>query len=264
MSTYKGSPTIFNKKQGIKIAGMLAWQDIRQSYRRSAVGPFWLTIGMAVQIVTMGLVFGLIFKTEMSEYLPFLATSIILWGLISTTINEGCMTFISAEAIIKQLRVPHFQHVLRVVWRNLVTAGHNAVILPLVFLFFLVVPKWSLLAVLPGLVVLILNLSWAVWLLGMMSARYRDMPPIIASVITIAFYVTPIMWYPKLISNDSLAHLLLGLNPLYHWVQLVRLPILGQWPTLENWSLALLSAGIGWAITLLAFKKYKNMIAYWV
>jgi ABC-type polysaccharide/polyol phosphate export permease len=264
MSTYKGSPTIFNNKQGIKIAGMLAWQDIRQSYRRSAVGPFWLTIGMAVQIVTMGLVFGLIFKTEMSEYLPFLATSIILWGLISATINEGCMAFINAEAIIKQLRIPHFQHVFRVVWRNVVTAGHNVIILPLVFLFFLVTPNWSLAAVLPGLIVLILNLTWVVWLIGMMSARYRDMPPIVNSVVTIAFYVTPIMWYPKLISNDSLAHLLLGLNPLYHWVQIVRLPILGQWPTIENWGLALLSAGVGWAITLLAFKKCKNMIAYWV
>ncbi len=245
-------------------AGMLAWQDIRQAYRRSAVGPFWLTIGMAVQIVTMGLVFGLIFKTELRDYLPFLATSIILWGLISTTIIEGCMTFISAEAIIKQLRVPHFQHVFRVVWRNVVTAGHNVIILPLVFLFFLIAPKVSMISVFPGLLILILNLTWVVWLLGIMSARYRDMPPIVTSVMTIAFYLTPIMWYPKLIENDSLAHLLLGLNPFYHWVQIVRLPILGQWPTIENWSLALLSAGVGWLVTGVVYKKYKNMIAYWV
>ncbi len=243
---------------------MLAWQDIRQAYRRSAVGPFWLTIGMAVQIVTMGLVFGLIFKTDLQEYLPFLATSIIIWGLISSTINDGCMAFISAEAIIKQLRIPHFQHVFRVVWKNIITAGHNLIILPLVLIFFLVLPNWSILAIVPALLILILNLTWVVWLLGMMSARYRDMPPIVNSVVTIAFYITPIMWYPKLIENDSLAHLLLGLNPLYHWVQIVRLPILGQWPTIENWGLALLSAGIGWLITAIAYKKYRNMIAYWV
>jgi ABC-type polysaccharide/polyol phosphate export permease len=72
------------------------------------------------------------------------------------------------------------------------------------------------------------------------------------------------MWYPKLIENNALAHLLLGLNPLYHWLQIVRLPILGQWPTLENWGIALLSAVIGWTATLLAYKKYRNMIAYWV
>jgi lipopolysaccharide transport system permease protein len=243
---------------------MLAWQDIRQAYRRSAVGPFWLTIGMAVQILTMGIVFGLIFKTDLREYLPFLATSIILWGLISSTINDGCLAFISAEAIIKQLQIPHFQHVFRVVWKNIITAGHNVVILPLVFLAFWEFPNWSILAIVPALLILTLNLTWVVWLLGMMSARYRDMPPIVNSVVTIAFYITPIMWYPKLIENDSLAHLLLGLNPLYHWVQIVRLPILGQWPTLENWGLASLSAGIGWLITVLAHRKYRNMIAYWV
>jgi ABC-type polysaccharide/polyol phosphate export permease len=243
---------------------MLGWQDVRQSYRRSVAGPFWLTIGMAVQIVTMGIVFGLIFKTEVAEYLPFLATSIIFWGLISTSINEGCLTFISSEAMIKQLNLPHFHYVLRTIWRNIVSAGHNLVILPLVLLVFWKFPGWTLISVLPGLMILVMNITWVVWLVGMISARFRDMPPIVASIMTIAFYVTPVMWYPKLIENNTLAHLLLGLNPVYHWLQIVRLPILGQWPTWENWGLALLSAGIGWAITLAAYKKYKNMIAYWV
>lgn len=243
---------------------VLGWQDVRQAYRRSALGPFWLTIGMAVQILTMGLVFGLIFKAELTEYLPFLAISIIFWGLISSTINEGCTTFISAEAMIKQLTIPHYEYVLRTVWRNLVSAGHNLVILPVVLLCFSRFPSWTLVGLIPGLVILILNLSWLVWLLGIMSARFRDMPPIVASLLTIAFYVTPVMWYPKLIENNALAHVLLGLNPLYHWLQIVRLPILGQWPTFENWGLAILSAGIGWAVTLIVFKRYKNMIAYWV
>jgi ABC-type polysaccharide/polyol phosphate export permease len=220
-----------------RIPGMLAWQDIRQAYRRSAIGPFWLTIGMAVQIVTMGLVFGLIFKTELSEYLPFLATSLVLWGLISTSTNEGCMAFISSEAMVKQLNLPHYQYVIRTVWRNLVSAGHNFAILPLLLLFFWQFPGWTLISFIPGLVILVLNIGWVVWLLGMMSARFRDMPPIVSSVMTIAFYVTPVMWYPQLIENNALAHLLLGLNPLYHWLQIVRLPIMGQWPTWENWGL---------------------------
>ncbi len=252
------------KMRNFTVPFMLGWQDTRQAYRRSVVGPFWLTIGMAAQIVTMGLVFGLIFKTQLSEYLPFLATSIIFWGLVSTSINDGCMTFISSEAMIKQLNLSHYQYVVRTVWRNIVSAGHNLVILPMVLLFFWCFPGWTLIALIPGLVILVLNIGWVVWLLGMMSARFRDMPPIVSSVMTIAFYVTPVMWYPKLIENNSLAHLLLGLNPIYHWLQIVRLPIMGQWPTWENWWLALLSAGIGWAVTLLAYKKYRHMIAYWV
>jgi ABC-type polysaccharide/polyol phosphate export permease len=247
-----------------KIAAMLAWQDIRQAYRRSAVGPFWLTIGMAVQIVTMGLVFGVIFKTQLDEYLPFLATSIVIWAFISTSINEGCMTFISSDAMVKQLNLPHLLYVLRTVLRNIFSAGHNLIIIPFVLLTFWTFPSWPLLVVIPGIAILIVNIIWVSWLVGLISARYRDVPPIVSSAMTIAFYLTPVMWYPKLIENDQVAHLLLGLNPLYHWLQLVRLPILGQWPTLENWGLALLSAGIGWLITVNAHKKYKNMIAYWV
>lgn len=251
-------------KSDLKLPTMMAWQDIRQSYRRSAVGPFWLTIGMAVQIVTMGLVFGLIFKTDLQEYLPFLATSIIFWGWISTSINEACITFTSSEAMIKQLNLPHSYYVIRTVWRNLISTGHNLVILPIVLIIFWRVPSWTLISFIPGIVVVTLNISWVVWLLGMVSARYRDMPPIISSAMTIAFYVTPVMWYPQLIENNELSHLMLGLNPIYHWLQLVRLPLVGSWPTWENWALALLSAGIGWAITLISYKKYKNMIAYWV
>lgn len=248
----------------LKLAASLGWQDLRQSYRRSVVGPFWITAGMGIQIVTMGLVFGLIFKTNLADYLPFLATSIIFWGLIAASINDACMTFISSESMIKQLSLPHYVYVLRVVWKNLLLAGHNLVILPIVLLWFSRLPGVTILSVFPGLFLLVLNLSWITLLLGMVSARFRDMPPIVASCITIAFYLTPVMWYPNLIDDNSLAHLLLGLNPIYHWLQIVRLPIMGQWPTWENWGLALLSAGIGWVVTLSAYKKYRNMIAYWV
>ena len=251
-------------KKNFMIGAMLGWQDIRQSYRRSALGPYWLTIGMAVQIITMGVVFGVIFKATLAEYLPFLATSIIFWSLISSVLNEGTISFISAEAMIKQLDIHHFQYVMRTVWRNLISAAHNLIILPLVLLVFWEFPGWPLIAFIPGSILLILNLTWTVWLVGMFSARFRDMPPIIGSVMTIAFYVTPVMWYPQLIENNSFAHLLLGFNPFYHWLQIVRLPILGEWPTIENWALALLSAGLGWTITLIAHKKYRNMIAYWI
>lgn len=243
---------------------MLAWQDIRQSYRRSAAGPFWITIGMAVQIVTMAFVFGVIFKTNLSDYLPFLAVSITLWGLISNALIEGCLTFISSDAMIKQLNLPYFQFVIRTVWRNLISAGHNLILIPFVLLIFWRLPGWSLISFIPGIVLLIFNISWVVFLVGMVSARFRDMPPIVSSFMTVAFYVTPVMWYPKLIDSGSISHLLLGLNPFYHWLQIVRLPILGAWPTWENWTLSMLSALIGWSVTLVIFKKYKNAIAFWL
>lgn len=253
-----------NLIKAFQLGSMLGWQDVRQAYRRSSMGPFWITAGMAVQIATMGLVFALIFKTNIQEYLPFLATSIIIWGFISTTINEGCQSFIMGEAIIKQLNLPLILHTFRTIWKNLINLAHNIVILPIVFLAVWYSSSWTVISVVFGLAILILNLTWMALLLGILSVRYRDMPPIVNSLLTITFYLTPVMWYPSLIGNNQTAHFLLGLNPFYHLIQIVRLPILGQWPTLENWGLSILFAIVGLAFSAVIFKKFRTKIAYWV
>ena len=219
---------------------------------------------MAVQIGTMAVVFGLIFKSEMSEYLPFITLSIIFWGFLASVLNEGCQAFIAGEAIIKQVHLPFYVHIVRVVWRNVVVLGHNSVIVPVVLLVVGSPTGFAMFLAVPGLILTALNLTWMGWLLAMVSARYRDMPPIVFSMLTVALYLTPVMWYPRLIGDDVFAHFLLGLNPFYHLLQLVRLPLLNQVPTPENWLIALSMAGLGWLLVLAAMKKYRSKIAYWV
>jgi ABC-type polysaccharide/polyol phosphate export permease len=248
----------------LKLSQLLGWQDVKQAYRRSAIGPFWITGGMAVQIATMGFVFGLIFKIHLQDYLPFLASSIVIWGLVSTSLNEGALSFISAESLIRQLPLSPFVHLLRVLWKNLITFAHNFVILPIVFLAVWHPINWTIVLLIPGLVLLAVNLLWFSVVLGVLSTRYRDAPPILASLVTIAFYVTPVMWLPNLIGNNQVAHSLLGFNPLYHLIQIVRLPLLGNVPTPENWYLSTLLAIVGWGLSTVVMRKYKNKIAYWV
>lgn len=131
-----GSHDILEALQGYHLAGILGWQDIRQRYRRSSLGPFWLTISMGVLIGTLSLVFGTLFNSPLTEFLPFLMVGLILWMFISTTLNEGCMGFIASEAMIKQISLPLYTHILRVLWRNLAIFAHNLVILPIVLLLF--------------------------------------------------------------------------------------------------------------------------------
>ena len=246
-----------------RLGAMLGWQDVRQAYRRSAIGPFWITGGMAVQIGSMGLVFAVIFKIPVQEYLPFLATSIILWGFLSGVINEGCLSFITAEGIIKQLRIPFFVHITRTLWKQLTTLAHNLVILPFVFVIVWHGVSWAAMLFIPGLMLLTINLAWIAFLLAMLSARFRDIPQVVTSVMTILYFVSPVMWQPSLIPPGA-AHLLLGLNPMYHLLQIVRLPLLGQLPTAENWLLSFVFAVIGWVGVYFAHRKFKTQIAYWV
>src|SRR5271155_1547408 len=95
------------------LIGMLGWQDVRQRYRRSVLGPLWLTISMGVMIGTIGIVFSQILKAPLTEFLPFLAIGIVMWGFISSLINDGCLGFIAAEGILKQLPIPFFTHIMR-------------------------------------------------------------------------------------------------------------------------------------------------------
>jgi lipopolysaccharide transport system permease protein len=246
-----------------KLSLSLGWQDLKQAYRRSALGPFWLTLGMAVQVLATGLVFSLIFDSPVQEFLPFLAVSLILWTFISTAISDGAMAFVSGEAIIRQLALPHYVHVLRSIWKNTLVLLHNLAILPIVFMVFLKPLSLNLLFIIPGFLVTSAFLLSATYVLGLITTRFRDVQQIVSSAMTVLFFVTPVIWQPSLIPA-GMAHLLLGLNPLYHFLQLVRLPILDQAPTLDNWTLALFATILTTAMATLASRKYKSRLAYWV
>jgi lipopolysaccharide transport system permease protein len=245
------------------LVGMLGWQDIRQRYRRSALGPFWLTISMGVMIAAIGLVFGRIFKSPMDEFLPFLTVGIILWSLITSVVTEGCSGFIAAEGIIKQLPIPMFVHVLRMIWRNVLIFAHNIVIFPLVILVVGKPLSWMAILALPGLALTVVNLGWIALILGVVCARYRDLAQIVTSVIQVVFYLTPIMWMPKHLPEQTALYLL-DLNPVYHLIEIVRAPLLGDLPSQLNWEVSIALALLGWTLALVVYGRYKRRIAYWL
>ena len=245
------------------LAFMLGWQDIKQRYRRSKLGPFWLTISMGVMIGMIGLVFGQVLNTPMQEYLPFLATGIILWTCFSTAIMEGSTAFIDASGMIRQLGLPLSLYPVRVLWRNLVIFGHNLIILPLVFIIVGKGVTWNILWLIPGLLVLVLNMFWISLLLGVFCTRFRDMPQIVNSLIQVFFYITPVIWMPNVLSGRS-ASLLVDPNPVYHLIQLVRAPILGSAPSGLDWGYSVAMALVGLIISSVFFGLYKRRIAYWL
>lgn len=241
--------------------GLLGWQDIRRRYRRSLLGPFWLTISMGVLVGALGMLYGALLKVDVADYVPFLAVGFIVWTFIQGVATEGCTAFINAESIIKQVGLPLSVHVYRVVWRNFLVLCHNAAIFAVVAVIFSVWPGWTGLLVLPGLILLCLNVTWAGLLLGIISARFRDVPPIVASVVRILFFVTPIIWMPELMPGRALV---LDFNPFYHLVEVVRAPLLGRAPGLASW---LVVSGFvlgGWVVTFELLRRYRRRIAYWV
>src|SRR5262245_33509647 len=239
----------------------MAMQDIRMRYRGSMLGPFWLTISMVIMIVAMGLIYSRLFNMEITRYLPFLTVGLVIWNFVSTVITEGCQTFLSAQNVITQVRMPFSVHAWRTVYRNLIVLAHNMVIVPLVLIMFSVPVGWTAVVIVPALAILTLNGIWVSILLGMISARYRDVPPIVMSFVQVIFFVTPIFWPPEAMGIWMQA---LPLNPLFAAVDVIRAPLLGQAPLAYSWLVLLVVTVLGSIGTFALFAKFRSRITYWI
>lgn len=247
----------------IRLGLFLGAQDIKQSYRRTNIGSYWLTIGIAVQVVAMGLVFSQIFHEDLKAYLPFITLGMIFWTYFSGAITDSTSALISAESILKQIPLNPFIFILRNVTKHTIVLGHNLIVIPVLFVFLGTAINWTLLLFPLGLLIVALNLVWINTVLAVVGARYRDFGPIISATMSIVFFVTPVLWRPSLLPS-GLAHLLLGLNPLYHFMQLLRLPLSGQVPTLDNWSVSLSIGLIGCLASTFLVIKTRKKIASWL
>jgi len=239
----------------------MAQQDIRLRYRGSLLGPFWLTVSTIIMISSMGFIYARLFNMEIVHYLPFLTLGLILWQFISSLINEGCQTFLSAQNIIQQMPMPFSIHAWRTVYRNLLVLAHSLVIVPFVLLIFGVSISWNVLWIVPAFAILALNGIWVSLLLGMLSARFRDVPPIVASFVQIVFFITPIFWPPEALGKWTQA---LPLNPLFAAIDVIRSPLLGKEPIAYSWLSLLVVTVVGSIVTFVIFVKFRPRIAYWI
>lgn len=245
------------------IASTLALQDIKMRYRRSKLGPLWITISTGIMIAMIGLIFGQALGAPMDDYLPFLASGIILWTFISSSIIEGSTAFIESSGMIRQISIPISTYLAKVLIRNIMILVHNIIILPVVLLIVGEAPTWHIFWLLPGFVLVLLNVFWLSMVSSVICTRFRDMPTIVTNILQVFFYLTPIVWIPSALSPRT-ANLIVDPNPFYHLVELVRGPILGYCPPVLSWGIVSVSALVGVLIALVFFGKYKDRIAYCV
>ncbi len=240
--------------------------DIRLRYRGSLLGPFWLTLSTAVMIAAIGFVYAQLFRQNVGAYLPFLAISLVLWGFINAITSEGATCFSNSVAMIRAMRMPHALHAARVVVRNLLVLAHNLAVIVVVFLIFPPHLSWPMFTLLPALALWAVDAFAVALLLGLVGARFRDVPPIVGSIMQIAFYVTPIMWSPSMLMHRGLglSLALIDLNPFYGLMEIVRGPLLGQALNPAAWANALIYSAVLVLVSFLLFVRARPRIPYWV
>ncbi|WP_344857922.1 ABC transporter permease [Amycolatopsis ultiminotia] len=290
------SRAIADIKEGLaarELWSHLGWQDIKQRYRRSVIGPFWITISQGVIALGLGLLYSQLFNLPIQVFLPYISTGFIIWGFIQGCLSEGMETFIANEGMIKQLPAPLSVYVLRTVWRQTLLLAHNMIVyVVLLIIFFSALDNqyslgspdgacmpekfchpglsWNIFLAIPGFILLGLTACWAALLLGIISTRFRDIPQVINSLIQLLFYGTPIVWpVDQLLAGGvrdgvSWALPFIKANPLYHFMQVTRSPLLGQAVGWTSWVVVGAITIVGWALALVAMRNYRSRVSYWV
>jgi ABC-type polysaccharide/polyol phosphate export permease len=268
MNKSKKNLQLLNALQDIRTGVMsyhiwanLAWQEIQQRYRRSSIGPFWITISTGVLIACMGPLYSKLFNQTMSQYFPYLAVGLIVWQMIAAIINESGQVFIISEQFIKQIKMPLTIHALRMVTRNIIIFAHNSVVLFIVVFAYVPTHRWTLVQIIPGLLLISVNAVGIGMILGAVSARYRDIPQIVASLVQVIFFLSPIMWQRGMLGGHQWAA---DINPVFHLIELIRAPLLNEATPLFSWAYIFVFTLINGLVTIIVFSRCRQRIAYWV
>lgn len=244
-----------------RLAWALARGDITQRYRGSVLGPFWLTMSTGVMLTALGFLYSRLFNMALDNYMPWLAVSLIVWAMMSQIVTDATACLTGAEDVIRQVPLPFTVHALRVVFRNAVVAAHNLPLVGVVFIVFGVPATWTMALAVPGLLLISIAAFAAAIFLGMVCARFRDIPPIIGSVMQIIFFVSPVIWKPEMVGHWEPW---LPINPFFALMETVRAPLMGAtgsgpvWLLASLWTAALV--GLAWVF----FVRFRGRIAFWV
>jgi lipopolysaccharide transport system permease protein len=245
----------------VSLWGTLAWYDTVLRYRRSMLGPLWITLSMGILLLGMGPLYAVLFGVPLARFYPHLALGVIFWHFFVGAITDGCWVFINAAPYLKQAEFSLATFAWRSLARQVIQLAHHIVLFVPVAIWAGV--GWSprQLLVVPGLLIVLVNLHALAIVLGILTARYRDIAPIVTASLQFLMFLTPVFWLPE--SLHGRARFVLA-NPLAQLLDIVRLPLLGSLPAAGTWwflavwtTLVVVAAGA-------LYTALRRRVVYWI
>jgi lipopolysaccharide transport system permease protein len=207
----------------------LGLQDVRHKFRRSTVGPAWIFLNLGVLIGAIGVIYGRLLGQDMHQFIPFLTAGLVIWGYLTSSISEGAHAFVNSEGYIKQIALPIYVYVFRCFTNVGVTSAISFSVFVVVGLAYRVPVGTGTLWVVPGVLALMTASLLVICILAHLHARFRDVAPMAAVAMQMAFYVTPVMFPGELLRKRGLGWAV-SYNPFYHLVEVVRRPLVAAEP----------------------------------
>ena len=240
---------------------ILGWSDFRLQHHRTVIGPVWQTLQVAIWITGLAMIFGTGFRRGVENYIPYLAIGLICWNILSSCLSSGPQVFQKNSSLILNINTPLSLHIFRemvaILSRSLFQLPILVVVLPL----FDVPLTWNALWAIPGVMAIVLTGFWIMVVGAIIGTRYRDFKHAMGSVTRFLFFASPIVWGPI---PDTIRGTIALYNPVAHYLEVVRAPLLGAPPSLLAWSVVLFFTLIGYPIMLALFHRYRSSVVFWL
>lgn len=242
----------------------LAQADLRARWRRSFFGILWTILQPLGMTALISIVFSKMLGSDITTYAPYILSGILAWELIIANTTGGALSFVQADAYIKQVRHPLAIYTLRNIISSLCVFTLASISL---FGWVLVVMPENFgitwLAVITILPVSIVILWPASTILSYISVKYRDVPHMLALIMQALWFVSPVYFEEKLFRQGGL-DFLVDYNPVYHFLEIIRAPLLsGDWPTAMNYFVCIVfSACLAVIAIILGWKFERKVIFY--
>ena len=195
-------------------------KDIRGKYKGSFLGILWSFINPLLQVLVYALVFPYIMKVETENYLIFLICGIIPWTWFITSISQGTTSITNNANLIKKVYFPREILPISVVTSGLVNFLISCLIILIFVIFGGLGITWHL-VFLPFIIIVQYLFTLAlIFILSAVNVYVKDVEYIVAFIINMLFYATPILYTTEMFSGPILW--LFRLNPLAHLINAYR------------------------------------------
>ncbi len=234
----------------------LTSRELKARYRGSVLGYVWSLVNPLLLLTVYTFVFGTIFapRDDVAPYGFFLATGIFPWLWLSVSWTEGTMALAANAGLIRKATFPAELLPVVAVMSNLAHFAFALPVLGCAAWFFsnrgYEVGGWTMVLV-PVIALIQLPLVAGLALgTAALNAHFKDVKDILSNLLTLLFFMTPILYTLKVLEGHRVIHWIVAHNPLTPFVHAYqeaifygRVPVLGHWLEMVAVSLVVWAVG---------------------
>jgi ABC-type polysaccharide/polyol phosphate export permease len=240
---------------------LLAWRDLVRSTRRTKLGVLWSILSTGISVAILGYVYGRVMGMDPKLAYPFIAGGLVLWFFISACIMGGLSVYNGARGILQETTLPIGFSVFRFITRYCYELGFKSAVFMIAAVAVALPIGTDALMVIPGLAVLLLTGAGVVLLLGPIGARWPDIIEVVSPLMLLAFLASPVLWPSSMLGTNE--HLVL-LNPFFHFLSIVRDPLMGTPFPYLSLKISIAIMFVVWALAIPCHCLSKDRIVHWL